>query len=122
MSFIIDQMVRKQEVTKEDQQLYGYLRAINRPLSPAQLQSLPTHLHGQWERIASSLGLTERDILDCKTRAGVASNSREAAYQMLCYWRDREHSGATVGKLADGLYAAKCFSLLKHLYRLVNQL
>ena len=70
-------------------------------------------LSTQWERIAESLQLTQREIADCRLKGGV--DPREGCYQMLCYWLGKDPVHATVAQLANGLWNANCGGLLKHL-------
>ena len=52
---------------------------------------------------------------DCEARAGVGSNEREACFQMLYHWKNQDPMKATVARLADGIWNAKCGDMLKHL-------
>ncbi len=97
--------------------MYNTLSNRHELLSESQLQYISGPLSTQWHIIARSLGLTERDITASQTKAGVfgSSCSREACYQMLRSWQCNDPSGATVARLATGIWNANCGWLLKHL-------
>ena len=97
--------------------MYNTLSNRHELLSESQLQYISGPLSTHWQAIARSLGLTERDIADCQIKAGAfgSSCSREACYQMLRSWQCNNPSGATVARLATGVWSANCGWLLKQL-------
>ena len=75
---------------------------------------LSQHLAPEWKSIGNNL-LSERELHDCEAKAGVSSNTREACYHMLCYWQSKDSHNATIARLAQAMWNANCYHLLKYL-------
>lgn len=107
---------KTQVLSPHQLQLYIELCQRNTPLPEQVIFQMISELElvPHWKKLAKELSLAPRDIQECSNIAGFGGE-KEACYQMILLWKNRQQRLATVAVMARALHAIECGHLLHYL-------